>query len=301
LPANIHGGGGAAQPFPAARFSLHQVQFLFDGLRVDLIKASRLFMVMAFKNQLIRVVGGALAVSAMASLAMAQTAGDYFILKTGQRRDVVITRADSKNLYYQTPSGDAPMPWSSINNWNLAERKGVKEALAAVDAGKYAESLPVLKPLASNYMVLPSPWVQDVVVAMVRCHAELKQFTEANAIAKQFGELQPTQLNRVKPFLAVALAGEKKFDEAIAALTEVVKAAAGKLVLTPAEARMFGQAYLTLGDCFAGKGDEPKALECYLTTTVLYYQDEQNARVAQAKAEELKKKLQPKTAKASDQ
>jgi hypothetical protein len=271
LPANIHGGGGAAQPFPAARFSLHQVQFLFDGLRVDLIKASRLFMVMAFKNQLIRVVGGALAVSAMASLAMAQTAGDYFILKTGQRRDVVITRADSKNLYYQTPSGDAPMPWSSINNWNLAERKGVKEALAAVDAGKYAESLPVLKPLASNYM------------------------------AKQFGELQPTQLNRVKPFLAVALAGEKKFDEAIAALTEVVKAAAGKLVLTPAEARMFGQAYLTLGDCFAGKGDEPKALECYLTTTVLYYQDEQNARVAQAKAEELKKKLQPKTAKASDQ
>lgn len=256
---------------------------------------------MAFKNQLIRVVGGALVASAMASLAMAQTAGDYFILKTGQRRDVVITRADSKNLYYQTPSGDAPMPWSSINNWNLAERKGVKEALAAVDAGKYAEAMAVLKPLAINYMVLPSPWVQDVVVAMVRCHAELKQFTEANALAKQFGELQPAQVNRVKPFLAIGLAGEKKYDEAIAALSDVVKAAVGKLVLTPAEARMFGQAYLTLGDCFAGKGDEQKALECYLTTTVLYHQDELSARAAQAKADELKKKLQPKTAKASDQ
>lgn len=258
-------------------------------------------MVMVLRNQFIQVIGGVLAASTMASLAMAQTAGDFFVLKSGQRRDVVITRADSKNLYYQTPSGDAPMPWSSINSWNLAERKGVKEAMAAVDAGKYAEALAVLKPLTDRYLVLPLPWIQDMVVAIVRCHAELRQFTEANALAKKFGECQPTQLNRVKPFLAIGLAGEKKYDEAIAALAEVVKAAAGKLVLTPAEARMFGQAYLTLGDCFAGKGDEPRALECYLTTTVLYHQDELSARAAQAKADELKKKLQPKTAKASDQ
>jgi tetratricopeptide (TPR) repeat protein len=258
-------------------------------------------MVVAFRIQLIRVVGGVIAASAMASLAMAQTAGDFFFLKTGQRRDVVINRADPKNLYYQTPSGDAPMPWTSISSWNLAERKGVKEALASVDAGKYTEALAVLKPLADRYMVLPVAWVQDAVVAIVRCHTELKQFAEADAVAKKLGEYQPAQLNRVKPFLAVALAGQKKYDEAIAALTEVVKASVGKLVLTTAEARMFGQAYLTLGDCFAGKGDEQKALECYLTTTVLYYQDETSARSAQAKADELKKKLQPKTAKASDQ
>jgi len=262
-------------------------------------------MVMSFRIQFIRVVGGVIAASAVASLAMAQTAGDYFFLKTGQRRDVVITRADARNLYYQTPSGDAPMPWTSIKaeagSWNLAERRGVKEAMAAVDAGKYAEALAVLKPLADRYMVLPAPWVQDMVVAIVRCHTELKQFVEADAVAKKLGECQPAQLNRVKPFLAIALAGQKKYDEAIAALTEVVKASVGKLVLMPAEARMFGQAYLTLGDCFAGKGDEQKALECYLTTAVLYYQDEQSARVAQAKADELKKKLQPKTAKASDQ
>ncbi|MCX6908903.1 MAG: hypothetical protein NTY01_12790 [Verrucomicrobia bacterium] len=257
---------------------------------------------MSFRIQFIRVVGGVIAASAVASLAMAQTAGDYFFLKTGQRRDVVITRADARHLYYQTPSGDAPMPWTSIaGSWNLAERRGVKEAMASIDAGKYAEALAVLKPLADRYMVLPVPWVQDMVVAIVRCHTELKQFVEADAVAKKLAECQPAQLNRVKPFLAIALAGQKKYDEAIAALTEVVKASVGKLVLTPAEARMFGQAYLTLGDCFAGKGDEQKALECYLTTTVLYYQDEPSARVAQAKAEELKKKLQPKTAKASDQ
>ena len=259
-------------------------------------------MVMAFRTQLIRAVGSVLAAGAMVSAATAQTAGDYFVIKaSGQRRDVVITRADRNNLYYQTPSGDAPMPWTSISGWNLVERKGVREALAGVDAGKYAEAMAVLKPLAEHYMMLPMPWVQDVVVALVRCYTELKQFPQANAIAKAFGEAQPTQLNRVKPFLAVALAGEKKYDEAITALTEVVKASVGKLALTPAEARMFGQAYLTLGDCFAGKGDDQKALECYLTTTVLYYQDEQSARVAQAKADELKKKLQPKTAKASDQ
>lgn len=259
-------------------------------------------MVMVSRIQLIRAAGSVIAASAMASLAMAQTAGDYFVIKTsGQRRDVVITRADSRNLYYQTPSGDAPMPWASIGSWNLAERKGVRESLAAADAGKYAEALAVLKPLADRYMVLPVAWIQDAVVAIVRCHTELRQFAEADAVAKKLAESQPAQVNRVKPFLAIALAGQKKYDEAITALTEVVKAAVGKLVLTPAEARMFGQAYLTLGDCFAGKGDETKALECYLTTTVLYYQDEQSARIAQAKADDLKKKLQPKTAKASDQ
>lgn len=261
-------------------------------------------MAMLFRIQLVRAVSGIIAISAMVSMAMAQTAGDYFFLKTGQRRDVVITRADSKNLYYQTPSGDAPMPWTSIRaeagSWNLAERRGVKEALAGVDAGKYAEALPVLKPLAERYMVLPASWVQDVVVAIVRCHTELKQFSEADAVAKKFGECQPAQVNRVKPFLAVALAGQKKYDEAIAALAEVAKTSVGKLVLTPSEARMFGQAFLTLGDCYAGKGDDKKALECYLTTTVLYYQDEQSARLAQTKADELKKKLEPTTAKAAD-
>ncbi len=257
-------------------------------------------MAMLVRTQLIRMVSGIIAATTMASVVMAQTAGDYFILKNGQRRDVVITRADAKNIYYQTPSGDAPMPWTSINSWNLAERRGVKETLASVDAGKYAEALPVLKPLAERYMVLPSPWVQDVVVAIVRCHTELKQYTEADAVAKKFGECQPAQVNRVKPFLATALAGQKKYDEAIAALAEVAKTSVGKLVLTPSEARMYGQAFLTLGDCYAGKGDDKKALECYLTTVVLYHQDEQSARLAQTKADELKKKLEPVPAKPAD-
>ncbi len=260
---------------------------------------------MMFGNLLIRAVGGVLVLSAAASATLAQTAGDFFILKIGQRRDVVITRADAKNLYYQTPSGDAPMPWPSIKNepgsWNLADRPGVKEALASADAGQYAAALAVLKPLVERYMVLPVPWVQDAVVAVVRCHTELKQFADADAVAKKFSEFQPGQANRVKPYLAIALAGQKKYDEAITVLSEVVKSSETKLVVTFAEARMFGLAYLALGDCYAAKGDAAKALECYLTTAVLYYQDEPTARQAQAKADELKKKLQPQTAKASDQ
>ena len=260
---------------------------------------------MAFRTQLIRVVGGVIAASVMTSWAVAQTQGDFFFLKTGQRRDVVITRADPKNLYYQTPSGDAPMPWGSIKSepgsWNLADRAGVKEALANAEAGKYAAALTVLKPLVDRYMVLPVPWVQDAVVAVVRCHTELKQFAEADAVAKKLSEYQPGLANRVKPYLAIALAGQNKNDEAIAVLTEVVKSGEGKLVVTQAESRMFGLAYMALGDCNAAKGNAAKALECYLNTVVLYYQDEQIARQAQTKADELKKQLQPKTAKASDQ
>lgn len=262
-------------------------------------------MAMRFGTQLIRAVGGVLAMSAAASATLAQSASDFFILKTGQRRDVVITHADAKNLYYQTPSGEAAMPWPSIKSepgsWNLADRAGVKEALAAADAGQYAAALTTLKPLAERYLVLPVPWVQDAVVAVVRCHTELKQFADADAVAKKFSEGQPGQANRVKPYLAIALAGQNKYDEAITVLSEVVKAGKGKLVVTFAEARMLGLAYLALGDCYAAKGDAAKALDCYLTTTVLYYQDDPTARQAQAKADELKKKLQPQTAKTADQ
>ena len=105
----------------------------------------------------------------------------------------------------------------------------------------------------------------------------------------------------VAALLALALAGQNKHDEAIAVLSEVVKAGDNKLAATFAEARMFGLAYLAMGDCYAAKGNAAKALECYLTTAVLYYQDEPTTRQAQAKADELKKKLQPQTAKASDQ
>lgn len=242
--------------------------------------------------------------SVIATATLAQTATDFFILRNGQRRDVVITRADPKNLYYQTPNGEASMPWPSIKSepgsWNLADRQGVREALAAADAGQYAAALKVLKPLAERYMVLPVPWVQDVVVAVVRCHTELKQMAEADAVAKKFSEYQPAQANRVKPYLALALAGQNKNDEAIALLGEVVKAGETKLVISTAEARMLGLAYLAMGDCYAAKGDDARALECYLTTTVLYYQDETTARQAQARADALKKKLQPQTAKTSN-
>jgi tetratricopeptide (TPR) repeat protein len=184
------------------------------------------------------------------------------------------------------------------SNWFVAERQGVRESLAAVDAGQSAKAIPALKAVVERYLALPVRWSMDASVALVRAYTEQKQFAEADAVAKQFMDAHPTLVNLVRPYLALALAGQGKYDEAIGLLTEVVKASGDKLVVTPTEGRMLGTAYLALGDCHQAKGDAEKALESYLTTVVLYYHDDAVVRQAQTKADELKKKIRPQAAKA---
>ena len=242
------------------------------------------------------IVGSALALLWATPLLPAQTASDYFTLLSGEQRAVSITRVDRQNLYYRTPSGELPQPLRSLKTWGLVERPTVQPALKAVMAGQPAQAVPALKQIVDSFLDSPAaglPWVADSSVALVRAYSELKQYGEADAVAKKFMASLPKEVNRVKPFLAVALAGQKKYDEAIALLQEVVKDGEKKLAVTPTESRSFGQAYLALGDCYAGKGEEEKALEAYLITVVLYFQDESVVRQAQAKADELKKKLRP--------
>lgn len=227
---------------------------------------------------------------------MAQTGPDYFVLLSGERRACTITRADAYNLYYQAGAGEVQQPWRTIKDWGLAERQGVRQAIAAVAAGQPAQAVALLKAITDAYIVLPGakvPWVAESSVALVRAYTELKQYAEADAVAKKFMQFHQAEANRVKAYLAVALAGQGKFDEAIALLNEVVKGGEKKLAVTVVEGRTLGQAYLAMGDCYAGKGDNEKALECYLTTVVLYYHDESITRLAQAKADELKKKIRP--------
>lgn len=244
--------------------------------------------------------GIALAAALCASLLSAQTPSDYFTLLSGEQRAVSVTRVDRQNLYYRTPSGELPQPLRSLKTWGLVERPTVRSALKLVADGQYAQAVPALKQIADAFMDSPAaalPWVSDSAVALVRAYSELKQFAEADAVAKKFMASLPNEINRVKPYLGVALAGQGKFDEAIALLQEVVKDSEKRLAVTTTQSRAFGQAYLSLGDCYAGKGDAEKALESYLTTVVLYFHDESIARQAQAKADELKKKLRPRDTK----
>jgi len=264
-------------------------------------------MVMIPKFSPMRTLAAMAAAGLLAPLVQAQQAPDVFVLRSGDRRPVTVTRADKQNLYYQTASGEAPMPrasirgqekgWVADGNWFVAERQGVRESLAAVDAGQSAKAIPALKAVVDRYLVLPVKWSTDASVALVRAYTEQKQFAEADAVAKQFMDAHPALVNLVKPYLALALAGQGKYDDAIGLLTEAVKATGDKLVVSPTEGRMLGAAHLALGDCYQAKGEAEKALESYLTTVVLYYHDDGVVRQAHAKADELKKRIRPQAAK----
>lgn len=249
-----------------------------------------------------RIIPGLVGVIVAAMAVPLLHAQDYYVLSSGERRNVTITRVDDQNLYYQTPGGDVPQPWRTIKDFGLTERPGVRQALAAVEAGNAVTAVPVLKPIANNYMAAAASkerWIGEAVVALVRAYTELKQFADADAVAGKFGKVRGADANRVKSYQAIALAGVGKFDEAITLLSNVVKVGESKLAVTAQEGRMLGQAYLALGDCYAGKHEDQKALENYLSTVVLYYHDDKLMKEALAKADELKKKLHPQAAAAS--
>jgi tetratricopeptide (TPR) repeat protein len=225
--------------------------------------------------------------------ALTGSAQDKIQMTSGAVHEGAIFKVDAATVTFRMAAGDVAFRRTDIARVEIQRLPQVDGALQAVQTKKCAEAIPVLKAVTDRYLNLDVPWLQQAWAVLGDCQAATGQRAAATETYKKLLELYPLSSYALKARIGLGqgLASEKKYDEALALLEPVLQPLREQLLVSPADNYFLGQAMIVLGDCYQQKGELTKALDCYLSTVVLYYRDPEAVAEAQRKADELKEKL----------
>lgn len=137
------------------------------------------------------------------------------------------------------------------------------------------QAIVILEPLVRQYAGLPADWVTDAMAELGGAYDNAGKAEQATAIYTQINQLYP---NSSYQYLAAAgtaqqLLKQGKVPEALAILQPIVDKANGNLAPSPAEGRLYANAFLVYGQALESEKKLPEALEAYLTVKTMFYQN----------------------------
>ena len=225
--------------------------------------------------------------------ALSVSAQDKVTLSNGAVREGTIVKVDASNLTLKMAAGEIALPRKDISQIEIQKPAEVDAALKAAEAKKCADALPALKAVTDKYTSLAIPWLQQAHVAMADCLIATGQWPGAVDAFKKLLEYYPktSYALKAKVGLGQALVHEGKYDEALKLIEEATQPLRKELTVSADDNRFLGTAMIVLGDCYQAKGDLDQAIDCYLSTVVLYYRDKEAVQQAQQKADKLKEKI----------
>lgn len=221
------------------------------------------------------------------------SAQDKITLQGGAVQVGAIVKVDFTTVTLRMPQGDIAFPRKDIKQIELQKPPEVEAALKAPETKKFAEAIPVLKAVTERYLNLNEPWLQHAWAVLGDSQAAAGQWPAAVETYKKLLELYPQTPFAVKAKVGLAqgLVNDKKYEDALKLLEPAIAPLRKELKVSDDENKFLGAAMIVLGDCYRETGDLATALDCYLSTVVLYSQDVNAVRQAQERAEDVRKKL----------
>lgn len=187
--------------------------------------------------------------------------------------------------------GSRPVPLSQITSVTMAAPPpAYNQALAAYEAREYEKALQLLRPIVDQYKGLPTDWVQRGMGMIVDLYLELNQIPRAQQEYAEFEKFYPNAKSseRMVVMKAKMAVATKKVAEAKAVLEPMAKAALAKKEVSAQDGATYGQVFLVMGQIYESENKLPEALESYLRTVTVFYQDPTASAAAQAKADALR-------------
>jgi len=208
------------------------------------------------------------------------------VVRTGQ-----ITGVRNGSVMIKFGPGEIGVPLAQATTITMTPPPSVAKGLALQEAGKSADALAVLKPIADQFGGLPLDWAQTATASIGDLYLSLDKMPEASAAYVKFKQLYPGAGLSLQADVGMArvAAASNKLAEAKAALTPILANALTKPDITKAESAAFGQAYFTLGNIAEKENKPSEALENYLRTVTIFYADRATAARAQERADALRK------------
>ena len=161
---------------------------------------------------------------------------------------------------------------------------------AAYAAGDWDKALSMLKPITEQFRALPTDWARQAFAVLGDIYIEKNDVVRAEVAYNDFRKLYPggnsLRFNLGQARIAVAKANNpvarQQLDPIIAAALKNPANA------TRADGATYGQAFFLLGQLQEKEGKHADALQDYLRTVTVYYQDPAVAARAQGRADALR-------------
>jgi len=210
------------------------------------------------------------------------------VQSTGSEQTGTILGVTNGVVNFRVASGTIGVALRNIRSVDMPAPPALAEARVAFLAGDAKKALELVRPVATNFSGLPTPWAKEAV--QLRAQAGLLTGTMADAKA---GYTELDTLYADKEGAAIGLARifteEGKLDEAQTTLEPLVEAALKDGAPTDTKAMGYGQAALALGVLREKQGRKPEALENYLLAVAVFDADPATVANAQARADALRK------------
>jgi tetratricopeptide (TPR) repeat protein len=226
-------------------------------------------------NQLWKI--GFLSVLALAVLEFQGRADDQIKKKDGTVITGQIVKVSGGQVFVNSRTangGTAQVPYyltdiQSVVMTTPAQLAQIKEGAAP------AAVVATVEPLVKEYAGLPADWVVDAMAQLAEAYGAQGKGDLADATYNQINQLYPGS-----PYQIQAVVGKAKLslqhgkvDEAVAVLQTLIDKANQNLSPSPAEGRLYANAFLVYGQALEAQKKLPQALEAYLTIKTLFYQN----------------------------
>lgn len=179
-----------------------------------------------------------------------------------------------------------------LNRVDAAPPPSYQAGMSAYQAGQWDKALAALQPLADQFRGLPTPWAQETAATLGDLYVEKNDLVRAEAAYANYRRFYPATAGNSLRFelgqARIAFARDRIAAARIALESITQGALKNPVEASRNDAAAYGQAFYVLGQIQERAGDFQGALEDYLRTTTLFYQDGATAARAQQDADRLR-------------
>jgi len=231
-------------------------------------------------------VAAAVGLTSFAATARAQ---DVVVLTSGQRLDGKILGVSGGNIRIQRGPAQSSIPLNTVRSTEMAPPPEFVTGQASLKSGDTAKALQTLKPLVDTFRGLPTPWAEQASAQLGDLYIRANKLPEAQQAYTEFSKAYPNASNLTNVGLARLAVANKDLAGAKPRIQPLVEQAKKTKYADEINGAAFGQALLLMGQIDEAEGRNTEALENYLTTVTIFYQDPDAATQAQARADTLRK------------
>ncbi len=227
-------------------------------------------------------------------LATSALAQDAVILKTNVRSEGQILGVANNAIKIKVGPAETSIPVAQVASVTMKAPKAYDDAMAMWKTGDAQKTLPLLKPVVDNFRGLPVLWAQGASALLGEVYLSLDQIPAAETAFAEFQKAYPTATS-VSDIglarLAVSKASPSAADYATAKtkLAPIIEESKKAVLAESGKSSTYGQAYYLMGIIQESEKALPEALQSYLTTVTIFYEDQAVAAKAQERADALTK------------
>jgi outer membrane protein assembly factor BamD (BamD/ComL family) len=217
---------------------------------------------------------------------------DVIVTNDNQQRMVKIigVSPSGQTLDFSIGQGQLGLPLNSVKEVRMAPPADYTLAITAYQAKDFPKALELIKKVVAKFKGMPAPWAQQAAAMLGELYIATNELPQAETAYADFKRLYPRggSLDSEVGLSRLAVA-KQDYDTAKQKLEPITEAALKEKTVSSANANAYSQAFLVSGQVKEATGNFSGALEDYLRTVTLFYNDRVAVVAAQERADALRK------------